>query len=112
MILAGDADKTLLYIWEENANDRNYRSEFCLWVDVLVFSVKKQMQWKKMHVSLCVQLRGQRRNMTRRSVDAKPKSASAEDEPATNQTESAALQDLTDEVKLNTMTKQEAIVFC
>lgn len=35
------------------------------------------------------------------SVDAKPKSARAEVIPATSQTESAALQDLTDEVKLN-----------
>ncbi|XP_044055508.1 coiled-coil domain-containing protein 17 isoform X2 [Siniperca chuatsi] len=45
-----------------------------------------------------VQLRGQRRNITKwRSVDAKPNSAKAEDIPATSQTESAALQDLTDE---------------
>ncbi|XP_068176400.1 coiled-coil domain-containing protein 17-like [Antennarius striatus] len=45
-----------------------------------------------------VQLRGQRRNTTGgRNVDAKPKSARAEDEPTAGQTGSAALQDLTDE---------------
>ncbi|XP_031139771.1 coiled-coil domain-containing protein 17 isoform X2 [Sander lucioperca] len=45
-----------------------------------------------------IQLRGQRRNITRRTnVDAKPAPARAEDKPATSQTESAALQDLTHE---------------
>uniref|UniRef100_A0A8C4HP84 Coiled-coil domain-containing protein 17 n=1 Tax=Dicentrarchus labrax TaxID=13489 RepID=A0A8C4HP84_DICLA len=45
-----------------------------------------------------VQLRGQRRNVTRwTSIDAKSKSARAEDKPATSQTDSAALQNLTDE---------------
>ncbi|XP_032382106.1 coiled-coil domain-containing protein 17 [Etheostoma spectabile] len=45
-----------------------------------------------------IQLRGQRRNITRRTdVDAKPAPARAEDRPATSQTESAALQDLTHE---------------
>ncbi|KAM9358401.1 coiled-coil domain-containing protein 17 [Symphorus nematophorus] len=43
-------------------------------------------------------LRGQRRNTTRwRSVDAKPKSARADDVPATSQAGSAVLQKLTDE---------------
>uniref|UniRef100_A0A671Y3M0 Coiled-coil domain containing 17 n=1 Tax=Sparus aurata TaxID=8175 RepID=A0A671Y3M0_SPAAU len=45
-----------------------------------------------------VQLRGHPRNVSRRrSVDAKPKSARAEDTAATSQTASAAPQDLTDE---------------
>lgn len=62
-------------------------------------------------MSLCVQLRGQRRNITRRTnVDAKPAPARAEDKPATSQTESAALQDLTHEVKLNLFTSQPAFV--
>lgn len=53
-------------------------------------------------VSLCAQLRGHPRNVSRRrSVDAKPKSARAEDTAVTSQTASAAPQDLTDEVKLD-----------
>ncbi|XP_035509478.1 coiled-coil domain-containing protein 17 [Morone saxatilis] len=45
-----------------------------------------------------VQLRGQRRNVTRwTSVDAKSKPARAEHKPATSETDSAALQNLTDE---------------
>ncbi|KAF1385408.1 hypothetical protein PFLUV_G00107450 [Perca fluviatilis] len=45
-----------------------------------------------------IQLRDQRRNITRRTdVDAKPAPARAEDKPATSQTESAALQHLTHE---------------
>ncbi|XP_059196350.1 coiled-coil domain-containing protein 17 [Centropristis striata] len=45
-----------------------------------------------------VQLRGQRRNLTRwRSVDAKPKSVRAEDKATTSQMENAALLDLTHE---------------
>lgn len=56
---------------------------------------------KALHVSLCVQSRGQCRNMTRwRSADVKPKSARVEDIPAASQTGSAALQDLTHEVKV------------
>ncbi|XP_040896864.1 coiled-coil domain-containing protein 17 [Toxotes jaculatrix] len=45
-----------------------------------------------------VQMRGQRRSTIRwRSVDAEPKSGRAEDKLATSQTDSAALQNLTDE---------------
>ncbi|XP_073331831.1 coiled-coil domain-containing protein 17-like [Pagrus major] len=55
-----------------------------------------------------VQLRGHPRNMSRwRSVDAKPKSARAEDTPATSQTASAALQDLTDEFHKSRMSAEE-----
>lgn len=63
---------------------------------------QKKMQWKTLQVSSCMQGRGQRRTTIRRkTADAKPKSARSEDVPVTDQTESAALRDLTDEVKLN-----------
>ncbi|XP_071342546.1 coiled-coil domain-containing protein 17-like [Trachinotus anak] len=46
-----------------------------------------------------VQMRGQRKSIVRRrSVDAEPKSGRAEDEAASSQTDTAALQNLTDEL--------------
>ncbi|KAI3368535.1 hypothetical protein L3Q82_025544, partial [Scortum barcoo] len=76
----------------------------------LVRDAPGRMDPKQTRTPDLVQLRGQRRNMTRwRSVDVKPKSGGAEDTPTPRQKESAALQDLTDEASGRQMGHSERL---
>ncbi|XP_050933215.1 coiled-coil domain-containing protein 17 [Lates calcarifer] len=85
--------KALFCIGSEVGNLRVQRTSS----DTVMRNNRGGVDPKQMRTPELVQMRGQRRNVIRWSVEAEPKSGRAEDKAATGQTDGAALQNLTDE---------------